>query len=112
MKTKTKKTLIVVAAVIFVAAIVYFAFFRKGGAFNSVINKLDISSGTKSILRKAVSDLIGNPNFDKAAYEADAAEMGISYAAWVVQRVAAMPGVINLIPTAEYEIIMRETSTL
>ena len=114
MKPKTKRILIIVAAALAIAAIIYFAFFqnRKTKKIYAVIDALDISDGTKSILKKAVKGLLDNPNFDAEAEAADAKDMGMSYEAWVVQRSAAMPGVIELIPTSDYEIIMRETAKL
>lgn len=113
MKPKTKKTLIIVLAVVAVAVIVWLvARNKKTKKINAVIDALDISTGTKRILKKGVKGLVSNPNFNAELEAQDAEQMGISYEAWVVQRTAAMPGVIELIPTGEYEIIMRETAKL
>lgn len=111
MKPKAKKTLIITLAVLAVAFIVWIvARNAKTKKFNTVIDALDISAGTKRILKKGVKDLLANPNFDAEREAQEAEQMGMSYEAWVVQRTAAMPGVIELIPTGEYEIIMRETA--
>lgn len=55
MKPKTKKTIIIVLAVLIVAAIVYFAFFRK--ASKNLIDKLTVSDGVKALLRKKVAEI-------------------------------------------------------
>lgn len=113
MKPTTKKILIIIAAVAVIAVIVWLAVRnKKTKEINAVIYALDISAGTKRILKRGVKDLLANTNFDAEREAQDAKNNGMSYEAWIVQHTAALPGVIELIPTSEYEIIMRETAKL
>lgn len=57
MKPKTKKTLIILVAVVMVAAIIYFAFIRKNGknVSGSMINKLGLNEADAQKLKEAVA---------------------------------------------------------
>lgn len=76
MKPKTKKTIIIVAALAVVAAIIYFAFFRKAkaGTAEGYIDRLDTSLAN----RRAIKSYL-----EKAALEQDiaanTAANGINY---------------------------------
>ena len=75
MKPATKKTLIIMTAIAIVAAIVYFAFFRKAkaGTAEGYIDRLNVSNDIKKAIK---SHLVEAARQDIAA---NAAANGINY---------------------------------
>ncbi len=91
MKPKTKKTFIIVLAIAVVAAIIYFAFFRKKSSA-SIIDKLDITADQKAALKAKVAEIevnaANNEGWTRASIENKAAQNGYTYAQWLVVEAA------------------------
>lgn len=76
MKPKTKKTIIIVAAIAVVVAIIYFAFFRKAksGTAEGYIDRLDTSLAKRRVIKSYLEKAALEQNI-----EANAAANGINY---------------------------------
>lgn len=90
MKPKTKKTIIIVAAVLAVAIIVYFAFIRKTAA--SIIDKLGLTAEQAAAMKGKVAEIEANAaglsGWTKAEIKRKAAEQGYTYNQWLVVEAA------------------------
>ena len=89
MKPKTKKTLIIVAAVLIVAVILYFAFRKNKNSTGSIISGLSTDQGTKALLASMVSYI--NSSWDdehKAMIEQNAQAKGRTLAQQTVAEAA------------------------
>lgn len=94
MKPATKKTIIIIAAVLIVALIVWLVFFRKKG-WEKEIDNLDIADSYKEQLRKGVKQILADPLCNKKDLEASAASFGITYDQWLVLLAAQELGWTN-----------------
>ena len=84
MKPTAKKTIIIIAAVLVVALIVWLVFFRKK-EWEKIIDNLDLSATDKTKLKQAVQTLLSDPYYqDKKQVEADAIKNGTTYDKWLV----------------------------
>ena len=83
MKPKDKKKMIIVAAVLAIAAIIYFAFIRNRG-WRREIDKLNLTAEEKKRLRQAVKYVMLDPAYTKQQYESSASAFGLTYDQWVV----------------------------
>lgn len=83
MKPATKKTIIIVLAVLIVATIVYFLFFRKQG-WEKEIDKLNIAESYKDQLRKAVKQILSDPTYTKEGLETSAQAANLTYDQYLV----------------------------
>ncbi len=87
MKPKTKKTLIIVAAVLAVAVIVYLVFFRKAkGSTSAVIARLNCDATLKDALTSMVDNI--NTSWDEA-HKNLIAEHATTYGRTVAQQTVA-----------------------
>ena len=86
MKPKTKKIIIIAAAVIAVVAIAYFAFFRKAKTATQIINSLNIDATTKQALLDRLAYI--ESTWDKTAIETNAVKKGRSYQQQLVAEAA------------------------
>lgn len=103
MKPKTKKILIIMAAVAIVAAIVYFAFFRKKG-WEKEIEKLNISDANKDRLKIAVKQILSDPSYIQSENEALAASSGLTYDQWLVLEASQNLGWVNGLSNGQLDI--------
>lgn len=87
MKPATKKTVIIIVAVLIAALIVWLVFFRKKG-WEKEIDNLDIADSYKEQLRKAVKQILADPLYKKEDLEASAASFGLTYDQWLVLEAA------------------------
>ena len=94
MKPITKKTIIIVTAVLSIAAIVYFVFFRKKG-WEKEIDKLNIADSYKEQLKKGVRQILSDPSYNKEETEDTAAYFGITYDQWLIIEAAQDLGWTN-----------------
>lgn len=87
MKPKTKKTLIIVAAVAIVAIILFFVI-RSRKSATSLVDKLAITDEQKTALKAKIAEIeanaSGNPSWTKEGLQASASRNGYSYAQWLV----------------------------
>lgn len=83
MKPKTKKTLIIMLAVVAICIIVWLLFFRKK-QWEKEIDKLDISDSYKEKLRKGVKQILSDPFYSEQDMETEAANNGLTLAQWLV----------------------------
>ena len=88
MKPKTKKILIIAAALAIVAVIAWLLFFRKKG-WEKVIDDLDISNADKKKLKTQVEAIVSDSEFDKEYYAAAAARSQLSYDQYLVLEAAS-----------------------
>ena len=77
MKPKTKKTMIIVAAVLAIAAIVYFVFFSKAkaGTAAGYIDRLDVSRQVKRTIKSYLSKALAEQDINANM----AANPGLNY---------------------------------
>ena len=83
MKPKTKKTLIIVLAIVAVCVIVWLLFFRKK-EWEKEIDRLDIADSYKEQLRKGVKQILADPSYSEKDMEQEAAKNGLTLAQWLV----------------------------
>ena len=89
MKPKTKRILIIVAAALAIAAIIYFAFFRKAeeGTAEGYIDRLDINQSLKSAIKanlkaaEAAEDIQANADRNGCNYQQ---ALALTAAYWLV----------------------------
>lgn len=76
MKPATKKTIIIMAAIAIIAAIVYFVFFRKAkaGTAEGYIDRLNVSSDIKKAIKSYIEKAKAEQNINT-----NAANSGINY---------------------------------
>lgn len=83
--------MIIVAAVLAVALIVWLVFFRKESA-SSIIGKLPIAPDQKAALKDKVAEIEanaqGNEGWTRAAMKTKAADNGYTYNQWLVVEAA------------------------
>lgn len=82
MKPKTKKTLIIAAAIVAIVAVVWLVFCKQG--WKREISKLNLNSEDKKRLTQAVKHVLLDPAYTKQQYEATASAFGITYNQWIV----------------------------
>ena len=85
MKPKTKKTMIIVAAVIAIAVIVYFVFIQK--KWERILNNLDIDKAVKQEIRTEARRIEASAELRKKV-EAEAADVGETYDRWLIMTAA------------------------
>ena len=91
MKPKTKKSLIVMAAIAVIAAVIYFVA-RKRQSPTSIIDKLAVTDAQKAALKAKVAEIEANAagisTWTKDALQERAAANGYTYNQWVVVEAA------------------------
>ena len=111
MKPKTKRSIIIAAAVLAVAFILWLVF-RKSGA-KSLIEKLDLSSDLKLLMEQKVAEVEayaashpnGSNDWSKEALKAKAAEKGVSYEKMVLIEAAYNLYTLGTITWSKYSTI-------
>lgn len=118
MKPKTKKILIIAAAVL-AAAFILWLVFRKKGA-KSLIDQLGLSSELKAQMEAKVSEVeayaVANPTgeggWTMASLSSKAAEKGVSYNQMVLIEAAYNLFTLNVITWADYSSIENRIKSL
>lgn len=82
MKPKTKKTLIIVTALVIVSIVIYFVFCRPG--WKKELDKLSLSRAEKKGIAAEVKAILADPEYDKATLETHAQNSGMTYDQWLV----------------------------
>ncbi|MBQ6729922.1 MAG: hypothetical protein IJQ83_07315 [Bacteroidales bacterium] len=86
MKPKTKKTLIIMAAVLAIAVIVWLLFFRKK-EWERILDRLTIDENIKAEIRAEARRIDQNPAL-RQAVAAEAAEVYETYDRWLIMTAA------------------------
>lgn len=118
MKPKTKKILIIAAAVLAVAFIAWLVFRKKG--VKSLIDRLGLSSDLKSLMEAKVADVEsyaashpnGSNDWSKQGLEAKASEKGITYEQQVLIEAAYNLYTLNALSWSEYSTIEARIKSL
>lgn len=82
MTPKTKKTLLIAAAVVAIALIAWFAFLRPG--WQREIGKLNLTKDEKKQLKQAVRHVMIDPAYTKQEYQNSASAFGLTYDQWII----------------------------
>lgn len=86
MKPKTKRTLIIMAAIAAVAVIIWLLFFRRKG-WEKILDSLDIDETVKAEIRAEAKRIDSDATL-RAGVAAEAAEINETYDRWLIMTAA------------------------